>query len=129
MIDVWKIAEAQSTHDSSISPSTVNHWYRLLLRIPRDIRKALATREFDMNGRPTCICGWAIREALARVAGCTAEDIEANARDIPLTCAVVFGGTSDEWRRLFRDVTSSYLLGNIELAFVLALEEAISDDG
>lgn len=99
---------------------------QLLRRVPDDIILALGCREFDMGDGDCCICGWAVREALARVRSVAAEQIMGDdgwdCRAYS-TCAALFGGSEEDWRRLYYDVDNPWKLPDIEAAFAQRLNE------
>lgn len=80
---------------------------RTLDRIPDDIVLAIATRLSDetMIDGDMCICGWAIREAVAREVQKDAVDV--SWRDygaVRRECVERFGGTYGEWNDIFLGV-------------------------
>ena len=102
-------------------------YLRTLRRIPKPIRLAMATREFEMEYEGTCLCGWAIRESLAFANGLTADQQRVwdapESSFVPDACALRFGGRKASWRAIFWGVTD-HRLPVIEAAFTQAVVEA-----
>lgn len=112
-----------------ISPEAAPY-LKTLRRIPADVRLSMATRAIDPDARQTCICGWAIREAIAAVrhGDATYTDRDSDPNVSPSSAAAMrdlYGGTYDEWDRLYWDVASHLPTSPlIEEAFVTAIQEA-----
>ena len=98
-----------------------------LMRIPDDVILAMGTREFDMWEPSECVCGWALREGLARAPGyasVNADDVNQyrladGTRFVGGTvdrCVGVFGGRYAEWNTIFGDAVDRP--DAVELAFV-----------
>lgn len=106
--------------------ANVKKYYNTLKRIPADIRLRMATREFNMNYRHSCVCGWAIRESIAS----TLPNTDAAGVfpffniSLPLSCATTFGGNVISWNEIFLGVVNGNY-NDIELAFTYALEDAL----
>lgn len=101
--------------------STARTYLKTLRRIPDDIVLSMATREINPYDNATCVCGWAIREAIARTVGADAANVTApmfaDAR-----CAERFGGSDDEWFHLFDNI--QYEPEVVESAFARRVMEA-----
>lgn len=87
----------------------MNKYLKTLKKIPDDIVLSMATREFNMVNPCTCICGWALREAIMQ-----------NGEEDDI-CGVIgavsrFGGTYQEWSKLSWDSYNKTEL--VEEAFV-----------
>lgn len=117
-------------------------YLRTLRRIPAEIRLSMATREFDMHDADMCITGWAIREALLRafgtmkrVPGMEVDGVKQCDPEASIRAAqTLYGGTREEWARIFWGVDGKDAQGNvawtselpaIETAFTLAVAEAV----
>ena len=93
-----------------------------LRRVPDDVILSAATREFDMWAGDTCVCGWVVREALGRLNG-----TDAAQQDVFFSHHVAqqqFGGTREEWGRIYGSVTYPSGLAAVEEAFTLRVMEA-----
>lgn len=114
-------------------PERTAGYLSTLRRLSDDAVLELATREFSMFNPQRCICGWALRQDMAKAASngtrYTAEDILLNPSEvnINLQLAVLHGGTPEEWADIFSGVTDNYRYPYIELAFVLRLDEAVTE--
>lgn len=97
---------------------------KTLRRIPEPIVLAMGSRLFEMTHPQSCICGWAVREALAFANGHTADELSVyqNNRGVTRECAVQFGGGIMEWEGIFWGVTGKDHQA-IEEAFVRRVEE------
>lgn len=103
----------------------VAKYLNTLRRIPDDIVLSMASRDVNPNNGNTCICGWAIRESVARALNCDAEatsvlDILAIDRNL----ANAFGGTKDEWASLYFDAGMYGYPAAVEEAFTRRVMEA-----
>lgn len=92
----------------------VQRYLTTLRRIPPDVVRRMATREFNMlNDDSRCVCGWAIREALddavGRLTGTWSTDL----------CQQEFGGDFWEWAAIYHGVT------DLRLPFIF-IEEAFA---
>lgn len=76
---------------------------RTLNRVPDDVILAVGSRILDDRSRSdgrTCVCGWVVRETLARIRN-------ADAKEVPGTdlsgdvCHSMYGGTMAEWQDLY----------------------------
>lgn len=81
----------------------VRGYLKTLRRIPDNIVLSLATRNFEMTNPASCLTGWALREAVGALRGQPAEDVPGN-QYLWESCSEQFGGTDDEWRRIFDGV-------------------------
>lgn len=123
---------------TATAPSpAVRAYLSTLLLLPADIVLDIATRDLDLENRETCLCGWALRDAIAKRRGITPEraNVDRAAHnpspyDPDTVSGVVtgmereFGGTFNEWDAIFRGVTD-YRMPIIEEAFLLRLEMAL----
>ncbi len=86
-------------------------------RLPDEIALAIGLRVFEPDSRNRCVCGWAIREAMCRVLNDEAERVEVDGglpdgesydregSSITLDrCTAFFGGSREEWGRVFYDI-------------------------
>lgn len=102
-----------------------------LRRIPEDIMLAIFAHEFDECDGNVCICGWAVRENLARLNNSDAEDEnaydqnapEGGAWNPPARCAQMFGGEPREWQSLYSNAASN---PDVEAAVVDRLNEIVA---
>ena len=92
-----------------------------LRRIPADIILAIAAQDFDEQRGSSCVCGWALRESIARSANVAPEEIQTGYA--PYGCADRFGGDMEEWERLYYGACQS--TRNVERAFVKRLDEIV----
>jgi hypothetical protein len=102
-------------------PEDVRGYLTTLRRIPAPVRQSMAAREFDMNWSETCVCGWAIRDALEAATG-----RDSQGYGTPGDCVRLFGGTDDEWYRIYYGVLPhNGKLRSIETAFAIAVAETV----
>lgn len=101
------------------------NYLRTIRRIPDRIILAIASRDVIPSSPTSCICGWAIRESLARASNMDAEKIDAYTRvdSVVDACADRFGGTWEEWDAVFRGI-AGVEAPLIEEAFVDRVMEA-----
>ena len=104
-----------------------------LERIPDDVLLSALTRDMELGHPSTCLCGWVLREQMAKVAGVDAADVNADKWDyylsgdrwtVPAKCAAKFGGTYEEWAEIFHGVCD-YRAPTIERALALRVLEAV----
>lgn len=82
--------------------STVKTYLATLLRIPDDIVLAIAAQDFDESLPTRCICGWALRESIARAANRDPASIGRQWNgSTTRECQRRFGGRIDNWWDLF----------------------------
>lgn len=83
-----------------------------LTRLPDDIVLAVMGRDLDLGYPYECVCGWAVRESIARELGIAASDV-ASGIQLPnlivVECANRFGGSVDEWDRIFIGVCNDQM--------------------
>jgi len=116
-----------------------SYYYELLKRVPDDVMLAVATRDLDVDMPPRCVCGWVLREAVARLVGKDAGQVrivtavkkalpeyKSSGVDdafVPDACARLYGGEVDAWEGLFWNITGADHYA-IESAFVQRVAEA-----
>lgn len=124
-------------------------YLKTLRRIPDEIILDMGTREFEMGSSSACVCGWALRAALAPIlslaphriapewdgsaySSCQVDDPRLEMYGVVERCVNFWGGTHDEWYALFTGVIPPYnglplrgRLPEIERAFVERLNEAV----
>lgn len=107
----------------------MSDYLKTLRRVPDDVILATASREFDMGDATTCICGWVLRESLARMTNKRADDVDqydylpSEYGTVP-RCVSRFGGGEEEWTNIFDGVGDARFPA-IELAFVDRVLEAV----
>lgn len=84
-------------------------------RVPDDIILSVASREFEMGDNASCVCGWIVREAVARLRNVAAEMVDLsdtimlpNGEEFYLSkegCHMIFGGSRLGWEEIFHGVT------------------------
>ena len=94
-----------------------------LRRVPADIILSVATRDINLRDANTCVCGWVIREAIARRDNVDAEDAFSDAFHAD-ACRAAFGDTGDEWDAIYFGV-SYECAPLIERAFVERVLECV----
>jgi hypothetical protein len=104
--------------------STTADYLKTLRRIPDDVILSVATRDLELDHAQTCLCGWAVREAIARASGIADADM-VEVFGITWKCQDAFGGSSDEWADIFWGVVGGPA-SEIECAFVERVLEAVS---
>ena len=97
------------------------NYLNLLRRIPDDVIRSMATREYDMDDAMRCVCGWAVRDDLLRAIG---RDDEWLYNPVG-RCVDAFGGSLDEWDDIYHGVLNPERIPDIEKAFVQRLDEAV----
>ncbi len=105
---------------------TLEGYRATLARLPDDIVLAIATRlsPEGMDDGNTCVCGWVIREAIAREVLAPAEDQNALRVDIRENCQQRFGGTWDDWSSVFLGVCADANQSIVEEALMDRIMEA-----
>jgi hypothetical protein len=112
--------------------SNVEKYLTTLRRVPDDVILAIGAREIVPDKGDVCVCGWAVREQLARIAQTDAEEQDAfDWGAEPFTAwspadraPVLFGGNPETWRALYdrapydRDVEEAFTLRVMEAAGV-----------
>jgi hypothetical protein len=112
----------------AISPEARPYLETLRL-LPADIRLSMMTRQFDLGDAHFCICGWALREIIARAWSLSdAESVNDEQRwsfmedkNVPGALATVHGAERG-WSKLYGDAELCPDL--VEEAFTIALMEA-----
>ena len=111
-------------------------YLKTLRRIPKDVVLAVASRHIQPDKNNFCLCGWAVREMMARFNGAPAErkrapeGLDANGewRDAALESARLFGGNLGEWYEVYYGITDSpessgSRYADVETAFTLRVME------
>lgn len=122
--DLAAVREALTESGEPI-PLEVLSFLQTLRRLPDDVVLDMATREFQMGEPDTCVCGWAIRHALARRLDVAPEDVNGDTVSVHSE-EKLYGGTWQEWYSIFQGVCGDVDLPLIELAFVIRVDEAAS---
>ena len=102
-------------------------YLKTLRRIPAPIIRAMATREIVPASPRACLCGWAIREALAFANGRTADEYTPDDFGSSLSASIrKFGGTSREWEALFYGICDDdgHFI-DVETAFAIRVAECV----
>lgn len=94
-----------------------------LRRIPDDIFLAIFSHDFDEGDGDRCVCGWAMREGIARVLGVDADATDETNYESYETCQRFFGGDEREWLDLYYDAASRS--SEVEMAVVDRLNEIV----
>jgi hypothetical protein len=87
----------------------------------------MATREILPSSPSSCLCGWAMREALAFANGRTADDytflddFEDPREELPLR----YGGTRNEWGAIYLGICMFDTRSDIETAFAIRVAECV----
>lgn len=121
---------------------TVQQYLKTLRRVPDDVILSVASRDIQLATGRACLCGWVVRESLAKLRGVDAAEIRNVEADETSgrRCADLYGGTSDEWTQIYVGVTDTpdrkdwftgapllNRLPLIEAAFTLRVEEAVAE--
>ncbi|MFI5230735.1 MAG: hypothetical protein ACHQWU_16810 [Gemmatimonadales bacterium] len=99
-----------------------------LRRVPDDIMLAVGSRDFALSTTERCVCGWVVREAIAKLTA-TPDAAEVSpyrnavCANVIDGCKKLFGYDGYEWDFLFQGVLSEALPA-IEEAFTLRVMEA-----
>ena len=98
----------------------------LFARIPDDIVLAVSARDLELGNASLCLCGWTLREQIARTTGRSADDVDVDneEHDIVQELSDLYGGTWYEWYAVFLGVTDSRM-PTIELAWLNRIDEAL----
>lgn len=107
---------------------------RTLDRLPDEIALAIGLRVFEVGDPCACVCGWAVREAIARETNLVEwPDADTNADGetefSQNGLARRYGGDRREWDAIFTGVCHPFLAEKIEEALfdrVMAASEATS---
>jgi hypothetical protein len=103
-----------------------------LRRIPADVRLSMATREIEPGCFESCLCGWALRDAIFSQRGDAPPDepltdaeyrVNVTSSAEVAKAAEMFGGTTNEWLDIYWDITDDGL-PLVEEAFLIAVAEA-----
>lgn len=97
-----------------------------LRMVPSDVFLAVCLRDFDMSTSNLCVCGWVVREALARFRNVDADEVTPFSDNSANDAYKFFGGDAGAWNKLFRDVTAPDYLPGVEEAFVTRLDEILA---
>lgn len=83
--------------------SDYKDYLKTLRRVPDEIILSVATRNLKLAEGASCLCGWAVREAIARIRQTDPVHVffESGNGD---RCATLFGGTEDEWQAIYHGV-------------------------
>jgi hypothetical protein len=103
---------------------TPEQYLSTLQRIPDDIILAIAAQDFEEGSPARCVCGWAVRESIARAAGIDADTVELSSCLLTLDCVERFGGERDEWLHIYYGVMD-FRAPAVETAFVDRLNEIV----
>src|SRR5689334_23242053 len=85
---------------------------KLLKRIPDDVVLSVSTRDLNLGDPDTCLCGWAVREALVATTGVDPKKFGTLDTDWQYPdhlCAKLFGGSLDDWNAVFEGVQDARL--------------------
>lgn len=103
-------------------------YLKLFQRIPDDIVLSVATRDLALLEGTRCLCGWALRESIARASNVDAGDVDLNCavgfRTISEGTARAFGGRHSDWSEVFYGVAGPESR-TIERAWVDRIDEAV----
>ena len=101
-------------------------------RLPDDVVLAVAGREIDPGSPQRCLCGWAIREALARELNLPASEIDPYEyvyrppmAGINGELAKRYGGRVEEWHNIFSGIVLPGSEADVELAFTTRVLECV----
>lgn len=104
-----------------------------LRRVPDEIILSVATRNLVLGDGEQCLCGWFVREQVARMtndrADCTSAynyGAEIGEPFSPVGRSTkMFGGTVSEWASIWNGVTQNEFAPHIERAFVERVRECV----
>lgn len=109
-----------------MSSRTVTDYFKTFRLMPDEVVLDLCTRSLVMGSEIKCVCGWALRAEIARVADRAPERIRLNYGGYaPTECAERFGGTREEWMAIYYGVLAGGELVKIENALVKRLDEIV----
>lgn len=98
-------------------------YLKTLRRIPAPIIQAMATRKILPQKPESCLCGWAVREAMAFANGETADQHHPGAFT-EFRCQENFGGDVREWCHIYFGITDDRHEA-IETAFAIRVAECV----
>ena len=104
--------------------------------LPDEVILNMATREFDMENSCTCVCGWAFRAGIDRLAdsgfGPLAKHLDekymsgAFSNGTQQGCSLLYNQASDtDWNTVYYAVTMEDELPVVELEFVKRLDKIV----
>lgn len=105
--------------------STYRQYLTTLRRVPDDIVLATAARDLEPDISDRCLCGWFVREQIARMTGQSADEQDVSFDNTVPTCVESFGGSASEWEAIFYGVARDDA-PLIERAFVERVLEAVN---
>ena len=101
----------------------VHGFLETLRRIPDDIVLSMMTLDLVLEEPSRCLCGWAVRESIARATNREASFVATEF--VPEQVVREFGGTYDEWDAIYYGVCGKNA-PYIERALALRIEEAVN---
>jgi len=111
---------------------------KLLRLVPDDIILSIATRDFNMIDGASCLCGWVVRETLARIRNVPIHTSVMDSIAPESMCCELYGGDRGDWEDVFagvmRDETelewspNRMNLIDVELALITRLNEIVDAD-
>lgn len=107
----------------------VSPYLKTLRRVPDDIILSVATRRIVPISPEACICGWVLRESLARMANTDAAHVDPYANSnasVVSGCTEQFGGEWQDWDNIFCGIGTRRAGEDIEFAFVDRVLECVS---
>lgn len=105
-----------------------------LRRVPPNVVRAVATRNIVPSDGATCLCGWFVREMVAQMTHVDADAVDPYDCRIGLSDPVwnprtgsqqFFGGTREEWIRIYVDIISDDDGRFVEEAFARRVAECV----
>lgn len=122
-------------------------YLKTLRRVPDDVILAVAGRPLNLGDGESCLCGWFVREALARIRSVDATEIRGveDGTTSYERCTDLYGGSQTEWYDIYAGVADEaeesrynwttgttetfpnpdYRLPDIERAFVERMLECV----
>lgn len=96
---------------------------QLFAAVPDDVALSAAARDLQLMNATHCLCGWVVREQLARAAGVDADEYPYGGYE-PFLASNLFGGTKEQWQAVFYGVNRADTAPTIEEAWTHRVMQA-----
>jgi hypothetical protein len=126
-------AENQMMIDAHVNPTgeeiSEYRFLTTLQRIPDDVVRSISSHTFKFESCDFCICGWSIREVVARRDGVNIENVSTISEGVsslmPFTMSRFFGGSEQEWRSIYIGVVHEPYAKFVRSAWNRRISDAI----
>jgi hypothetical protein len=123
--------KAAARRQSAERRANINRFLKTLRRVPDDIILSTIARDLDLNDANSCLCGTFMREKICQMKDVAFERTSSGemhsttGMKVPGMCALLFGGTKEEWDDVFMGVTYESDAPLIEEALMRRVDEAV----